>query len=70
MSRWRGRRARRKGDGQGAWDNAAPRFLKQQATLCRTTDLPTVAGVTLGREDVTREEGAVTRRHPPVGPGR
>ena len=49
-----------KGDGHGAWDNAAPRFLKEQATPCYTTDPPTVAGVTRG-------EGAVTRRHARVG---
>ena len=63
MSRRRGRRARRKGDGQGAGDNAALRFLKEQATPCYTTDPPTLAGV-------TREKGASTRRHARVGPGR
>ena len=63
MSRRRGWRARRKGDGQGAGDNAALRFLKEQATPCYTTDPPTLAGV-------TREKGASTRRHARVGPGR
>ena len=53
MSQQRGLRARRKGDGQGAWDNAAPRFLKEQATLCRTTYSATVAGVTRGKGAVT-----------------
>ena len=37
MSRRRGRRARRKGDGQGAGDNAAPRVLKEQAVVVRAS---------------------------------
>ena len=63
MSQQRGLRARRKGDGQGAWDNAAPLFLKEQATPCHTTDPPTVAGLTRGK-------GAETHRHALVGSGR